>query len=152
MTVEALREELSGHSLQGGAKKLSIGDDGVVQLYGQICIPNIDGLRELILEEAHYSREDLHQRDYVFALGAWFYQFGSRYSVHIALLGRCSVRVGYTGGVSTIFHPCMDGQFERTIQILENMLRVCVNDYGGHWDRFLTLAEIAYNKRYQPNI
>ncbi|XP_070050756.1 uncharacterized protein [Nicotiana tomentosiformis] len=41
---------------QGGAKEVVIGDDGVMRLQGQICDPNIDGLRELILEEAHSSR------------------------------------------------------------------------------------------------
>nr|XP_009800830.1 PREDICTED: uncharacterized protein LOC104246665 [Nicotiana sylvestris] len=45
---------------QGGAKKVVIGDDGVMQLQGQICVPNIDGLRELILEKAHNSPYSIH--------------------------------------------------------------------------------------------
>ena len=34
---------------------------------------------------------------------------------------------------STVFHPQIDGQSERVIQILEDMLRVCVLDFGGNW-------------------
>ncbi|XP_070046933.1 uncharacterized protein [Nicotiana tomentosiformis] len=36
--------------------------------------------------------------------------------------------------------------------ILEDVLRVCVIDFGGHWDQFLPLAEFAYNNSYQSCI
>ncbi|XP_070054608.1 uncharacterized protein [Nicotiana tomentosiformis] len=39
-----------------GAKKVVIGDDGVMRLQGRICVPKVDVLIELILEEAHSSR------------------------------------------------------------------------------------------------
>ena len=43
---------------------------------------------------------------------------------------------------STMFHPKMDGQSKRTIQVLEDMLRVCVIDFGG----------FSYNNSYHSNI
>ncbi|XP_070015244.1 uncharacterized protein [Nicotiana sylvestris] len=46
--------------LQGGAKEISSDKDGVLRLQGHLCVPNIDGLRERILEEAHSSRYSIH--------------------------------------------------------------------------------------------
>ncbi|KAL4346647.1 hypothetical protein GQ457_17G011550 [Hibiscus cannabinus] len=53
---------------------------------------------------------------------------------------------------STAFHPQTDGQSERVIQILEDMLRGCVIDFRGTWEDFLPLAEFAYNNSYQASI
>ena len=54
--------------------------------------------------------------------------------------------------LSTAFHPQTDGQSERTIQVLEDMLRACVIEFGGHWDNFLPLAEFSYNNSYHSSI
>ena len=53
---------------------------------------------------------------------------------------------------STAFHPQSDGQSERVIQTLEDMLRACVLDYGDGWFRYLPLVEFAYNNSYQASI
>ncbi|KAA3474134.1 DNA/RNA polymerases superfamily protein [Gossypium australe] len=53
---------------------------------------------------------------------------------------------------STAFHPQSDGQSERVIQILEDMLRGCVLDFSGSWEEYLPLAEFAYNNSYQASI
>ncbi|KAJ9563234.1 hypothetical protein OSB04_008394 [Centaurea solstitialis] len=53
---------------------------------------------------------------------------------------------------STAFHPQRDGQSERTIQTLEDMLRACVLDFGGSWDRYLPLAEFSYNNSFDASI
>ncbi|KAJ9699024.1 hypothetical protein PVL29_007877 [Vitis rotundifolia] len=53
---------------------------------------------------------------------------------------------------STAFHPQTDGQSERVIQILEDMLRACVLEFGGNWADYLPLAEFAYNNSYQSSI
>jgi hypothetical protein len=54
--------------------------------------------------------------------------------------------------LSTAYHPQTDGQSERTIQTLEDMLRACVMEYGGAWDTHLPLIEFAYNNSYHASI
>ncbi|GJS11345.1 putative reverse transcriptase domain-containing protein [Tanacetum coccineum] len=46
----------------------------------------------------------------------------------------------------------IDGQSERAIQTLEDMLRACVIDFGGSWDVHLPLAEFSYNNSYHTSI
>ena len=53
---------------------------------------------------------------------------------------------------STAFHPQTDGQSERTIHTLEDMLRACVIEFKGSWDTHLSLMEFAYNNSYQSSI
>lgn len=52
----------------------------------------------------------------------------------------------------TTYHPQTDGQSERTIQTLEDMLRSCVIDFGGNWDSHLPLVEFAYNNSYHSSL
>ncbi|KAL8146728.1 hypothetical protein AgCh_004465 [Apium graveolens] len=54
--------------------------------------------------------------------------------------------------MSTAYHPQTDGQSERTIQTLEDMLRVCVIDFKGNWNDHLPLIEFAYNNSYHASI
>ena len=54
--------------------------------------------------------------------------------------------------MSTAYHPQTDGQSERTIQTLEDMLRACVIDFGNSWDTHLPLIEFSYNNSYHTTI
>ncbi|KAK8701467.1 hypothetical protein V6N13_019854 [Hibiscus sabdariffa] len=42
--------------------------------------------------------------------------------------------------LSTTFHPQSDGQSERVIQVLEDMLRAYVIDFGKNWEKTLPLV------------
>ena len=53
---------------------------------------------------------------------------------------------------STAFHPQTDGQSKSTIQILEDMLRMCVMDLGGSWNDHLLLVEFTSNNSYHSSI
>ncbi|GJX24229.1 putative reverse transcriptase domain-containing protein, partial [Tanacetum coccineum] len=54
--------------------------------------------------------------------------------------------------MSTVYHPQIDGQSERTIQTLEDMLCACVIDFGKGWVNHLPLVEFSYNNRYHASI
>ncbi|GKA75480.1 putative reverse transcriptase domain-containing protein, partial [Tanacetum coccineum] len=54
--------------------------------------------------------------------------------------------------MSTAYHPQTDGQSERTIQTLKDVLRACVIDFGKGWDRHLLLVEFSCNNSYHTSI
>nr|GEV91578.1 putative reverse transcriptase domain, ribonuclease H-like domain, aspartic peptidase domain protein [Tanacetum cinerariifolium] len=49
--------------------------------------------------------------------------------------------------MSSAYHPKTDGQSERTIQTLEDMLCACVIDFGKGWVKHFPLAEFSYNNK-----
>nr|GEU81106.1 hypothetical protein [Tanacetum cinerariifolium] len=54
--------------------------------------------------------------------------------------------------MSTAYHPQTDGQSEKIIQTLKDMLNACVIDFGSSWDRHLSLVEFSYNNSYHASI
>ncbi|GJY88859.1 putative reverse transcriptase domain-containing protein [Tanacetum coccineum] len=54
--------------------------------------------------------------------------------------------------MSTVYHPQTDGQSERTIQMLEDMLHAYVIVFRSSWDRHLPLVEFSYNNSYHASI
>ncbi|GJY93344.1 putative reverse transcriptase domain-containing protein [Tanacetum coccineum] len=79
----------------------------------------------------------ISDRDGRFTLHFWW-------SLHKALGTRLDM--------STAYHPQTDGQSERAIQTLEDMLRACVLDFGKSWDRHLPLVEFSYENSYHTSI
>ncbi|XP_070045217.1 uncharacterized protein [Nicotiana tomentosiformis] len=43
------------------AKEVTIGEDGTLRMQVRLCVPNVDGLHELILQKAHSSQYSIHQ-------------------------------------------------------------------------------------------
>ncbi|GJV43047.1 putative reverse transcriptase domain-containing protein [Tanacetum coccineum] len=87
-----------------------------------------------------------------------------RHGVHVSIISDRDPRfasrfwrslqrsLGTNLDMSTAYHPETDGQSERTIQTLEDMLRACVIDFGSGWDKHLPLAEFSYNNSYHASI
>ena len=86
------------------------------------------------------------------------------HGIHVSIISnrdmRCTSRfwgkfqeaLGTRLNFSTAFHPQTDGQSKRVIQILEDMLRSCVIDLEGSWDRHIALVEFVYNNSFQSSI
>ena len=66
--------------------------------------------------------------------------------------GKLQEALGTRLNFSTTFHPQTDGQSKKVIQVLEDMLRGCVIDYEGSWDRHIPLVEFLYNNSFQSSI
>nr|GEV20709.1 putative reverse transcriptase domain-containing protein [Tanacetum cinerariifolium] len=54
--------------------------------------------------------------------------------------------------MSTMYHPETDGQSERTIQTLEDMLRACAINFGKGWVNHFPLVEFSYDNSYHASI
>jgi len=54
--------------------------------------------------------------------------------------------------LSSAYHPQTDGQTERTIQSLEDLLRACVLKQGVSSVEWLPLIEFTYNNSFHSNI
>ncbi|GKD30639.1 putative reverse transcriptase domain-containing protein [Tanacetum coccineum] len=88
----------------------------------------------------------------------------ARHGVPISIISDCDSRfpsrfwqtmqeaLGTRLDMSTTYHPQTDGQSERTIQTLEDMLRACVLDFRGSWDVYLPLVKFSYNNSYHSII
>ncbi|GJR49327.1 reverse transcriptase domain-containing protein [Tanacetum coccineum] len=88
----------------------------------------------------------------------------ARHGVPISIISDCDSRftsrfwqlmqeaLGTHLDKSMAYHPQTDGQSERTIQTLEDMLRACVLDFGGSWDVHLSLVDFSYNNSYHSSV
>ncbi|KAH0695899.1 hypothetical protein KY289_013381 [Solanum tuberosum] len=134
--------------------------DGVLRHQGRLYVPKVGELRQQILTEAHNS--------------------GNIADCVAKCPNRQQLKVEHqnTGGMTEEINiptwkwdvtnmnfitslPCTrrqhdsiwtDGQAERTIQTLEDMLRACVINFKGIWDDHLPLIEFAYNNSYHSSI
>ncbi|GJS43002.1 putative reverse transcriptase domain-containing protein [Tanacetum coccineum] len=109
---------------------------------------NVGGVRKLIMDEAHTSRYSVHpgadKMYYDLRELCWWPGMKRDIAEYEAL--------GTKLHMSTAYHPETDGQSERTIQMLEDMLQACVMDFGGSWDAHLPLIEFSYNNSYHTSI
>ncbi|WVZ87905.1 hypothetical protein U9M48_034480 [Paspalum notatum var. saurae] len=139
-------------------------------------VPDVDGIKKLILGEAHDTAYSIHPGKYKDV--RWY---GMKRAVGENMSQRCDTcrrvkaehrdlrRIISDRGsrftsrlrerlhdsldsklrFGTAYHPRTDGRTERTNQILEDMLRACAIQYGTGWDKSPPYAEFSYNNGYQ---
>ncbi|GJT11312.1 putative reverse transcriptase domain-containing protein [Tanacetum coccineum] len=88
----------------------------------------------------------------------------ARHGVPISIISDCDSRftsrfwqsmqeaLGTRLDMSMAYHPQTDGQSERTIQTLEDMLKACILYFRGSWDVHLPLVEFSYNNSYYSSV
>nr|GEX99235.1 putative reverse transcriptase domain-containing protein [Tanacetum cinerariifolium] len=122
--TEARKEgNYKAEDLGGMIKKLESRSDGTICLKNRSWIPGFAKENDSMEKlTRHYLKESLQE------------SFGTQLDM------------------STTYHPETDGQNERTIQTLEDMLCACVMDFRKGWNKHLPLIEFSYNNSYHTSI
>ncbi|GKB24439.1 putative reverse transcriptase domain-containing protein [Tanacetum coccineum] len=167
---EARKEEnFITEDLHGMINKLEPRADGTLCLNNRSWIPCFGDLRSLIMHESHKSKYSTHLGlDKMYQdlkkLYWWpnmkveisTYEVVSRHGVPVSIISdrdnmftsyfwqSLQKALGTQLDMSTAYHPQTDGQSERTIQTLKDMLRACVLDFGKGGDSQLTGPEIIH--------
>ncbi|GJT62644.1 putative reverse transcriptase domain-containing protein [Tanacetum coccineum] len=145
-------------------EKLEPRADGTLCLNGRSWLPFYGDLRSVIIHESHKSKYSIH-------LGSkkmyqdmkklyWWPNMKADIATYVSKCLTCAKvkdehqrpsglsfqkALGTDLSMSTAYHLETDGQSERTIQTLEDMLRACVINFGKGWVKHLPLAEFSYN-------
>nr|GEV41948.1 retrovirus-related Pol polyprotein from transposon TNT 1-94 [Tanacetum cinerariifolium] len=168
--TEALKpENLSAKDVGGilrkdlPKEKLEPRADRTLCLNNRIWVPCFGDLRTLIMHESHKLKYSIH-------LGSdkmyqdlkrlyWWPNMKANIATYVSkCLTYSKVKAehqkpsGTRLDMSTAYHLETDGQSERTIQTLEDMLCAWVIDFGKSWDRHLPLVEFSYNNSYPTSI
>ncbi|GJZ25037.1 putative reverse transcriptase domain-containing protein [Tanacetum coccineum] len=149
--------------LRGLDEQMERKSDGALYHMDRIWVPLTSGVRTLIMDKAHKSRTSSgHDSMWVIVdrLTKSAYFLPIRKDFKMDRLARLYLNeimarhnaLGTRLDMSTAYHPHTDGQSERTIQTLEDMLRACVIDFERSWYFHLPLVEFSYNNSYHSSV
>nr|GEZ09015.1 hypothetical protein [Tanacetum cinerariifolium] len=122
--------------------------------------------RQLKVHEKNYTTHDLELEDDTLEklMRQYLKEVVSKHEVPVSIISdhegkftshflkSLNKALGTRLDMSTTYHPKTDGQSERTIHTLEDMLRACVLEFGKGWDKHLSLVEFSYNNSYHTSI
>ncbi|GJS71120.1 putative reverse transcriptase domain-containing protein [Tanacetum coccineum] len=137
-------------------EKLEPRADGILCLNGRSWLPCYGDLRTVIMHEETNPIDKLARM--------YLKEVVTKHGIPVSIICDRDPRfasnfwkslqkaLGTSLDMSTAYHPQTDGQSERTIQTLEDMLRACVIDFGNGWVKHLPLVEFSYNNSYHASI
>nr|GFB90763.1 hypothetical protein [Tanacetum cinerariifolium] len=151
--------------------KFWVDNDGVMWFGDRLCVPIDPTLQEVVLSEAHSYPFSIYPGSakmlrlsinvQVDSFSPWIFLFGNGMRFPWTILHGTPAAIvsdrdprfmsrfwkGLQNGwgtrlkFSTAFHPETDGQTERIIQTLDDMLRSCALEWTGNWDEYLCLVD-----------
>ncbi|GJT85567.1 putative reverse transcriptase domain-containing protein [Tanacetum coccineum] len=134
-------------------EKLEPRADGTLCLKNRSWLTCFGDLRTVIMHESHKSKYSIHSgSDKMYQDMKKLYWWPNMKCLKTLPPMSFQKALGTYLDMSTAYHPQTDGQGERTIQTLEDMLRACVIDFGNGWDRHLPLIEFSYNNSNHASI
>nr|GEU92227.1 reverse transcriptase domain-containing protein [Tanacetum cinerariifolium] len=167
---KSLKEEnVKAGNQRGMDKSFEMRPDGTRCIKNESWLPLFGGLRDLIMHESHKSKYSIHLgSDKMYQDLKKLYWWPNTKAIIAEYVSKCltcsRVKAEYQKPsgllvqpeipmyISTSYHPKTDGQSERTIQTLKDMLRACVIDFRKGWEKHLPLVEISYNNSYHASI
>nr|GEY59023.1 putative polyprotein [Tanacetum cinerariifolium] len=147
--------------------------DGTLCLNGMSWLPCYGNLRTVIMHESHKSKYTIHPGSNKMYQDMkklyWWPNMKADIATYVSKCLTCAnvkaehqkpsglVRslqnaLGTRLDMSTAYHPEADGQSERTIQTLKDMLRACAIEFGKGWVNHFPLVEFSYNNSYHATI
>ncbi|GKC56935.1 putative reverse transcriptase domain-containing protein [Tanacetum coccineum] len=149
--VKACKEgNIGAEGFWGEGEPFEVRSNGTKCLKGRVWLPLFRGLRGLIMSESHKSKYSIHpgSNKMYYDLRKLYWWSNMKADIATYVNPRFASRfwrslqksLGMNLDMSTAYHPETDGQSERTIQTVEDMLRAYVIDFGSGWDKHLPLA------------
>ncbi|XP_022159308.1 uncharacterized protein LOC111025717 [Momordica charantia] len=132
-----------------GQGDFSLSRDTALLYQGRLCVPRDFSLRKDLLTEAHSTPFSVHPgstkmyRD--LKKHYWWHNMKREIAQFISKCLTCQQVKASRQRHAGLLQPL-------SVLILEDMLRACVLDFGGSWEKYLFLTEFAYNNSYQSTI
>ncbi|XP_052885262.1 uncharacterized protein LOC128293783 [Gossypium arboreum] len=134
--------------------------DECLILQDRICVPKDTELIQKILHEAHSGYLSVHPGSTKMDNDLKKLLHGVPISIisdkdlrfTLRLWKKLQEALGTKLNFSIAFHLQTNGQFERVIQILKDMLRCCNLEFEGSSEKYLPLVKFAYDNSFQSSL